>query len=222
MSPEQRGIALLAGLVLMGAISLLALVATGGMVLQMRMAGNFADREQARFAAKAALAEGEHFVLGLAQDQRLAGCSVRCFVDPVSRLIHSPGELPSYPEQQADDWWLNQALETGTDPLTGLATGGWDLGTQAPRFLLEEIHFDAAPPGSSESGVPAVEGVGYYRVLGRGYGHDSMVSAVLEVIVARPWPAQSPADDSAANPTPRCSEFKPWHPCGRLTWRQRL
>ncbi|HLF31511.1 MAG TPA: hypothetical protein VI566_10860 [Xanthomonadales bacterium] len=217
-----HGIALLAGLVLLAAVSLLALVATASMVLQIRMAANFSDGQQARLAAAAAVLQGESFIFGLDHDQRLPGCADECFLPPLNHLIHYPAEVAAFPEYQDSGWWSSWSTEVGTDPLSGNSnTTGWNLGSQAPRYLIEEIHFEDAVNLPELPGAKPVNGVAYYRVLGRGQGQGPAAVAVSESIIARPWSNESPADSGTPQQQEFCAAFSPWYDCGRMAWRQR-
>lgn len=217
-----QGMALLAGLVIMAAISLLALVATASMIQQIRMAANFSDRQQARLSATAAVLQGESFIFGLDHDQRLPGCTDQCFQAPLNHVIHYPAELTAFPEYQDSSWWSMWSTEIGTDPLGGSSTAeSWNFGTQAPRYLIEEIHFENASNLPELSGAEPLNGIAYYRVLGRGQGRGPAAVAVSEAIVARPW-LDGPTTDSVTPVNAGfCAAFLPLYDCGRMAWRER-
>lgn len=201
-----NGMALLTGLVLMAAISLLALVATSSMLLQTRMAANFRDIRQARWASVAAVLRGEAFVLGLEPNQRLPGCLTQCFTAPLDEVIHHSPELPAFPENQDNAWWQDW----------GIAANG-----ARSRYLVEEIHYETSASLLAQPAAPALDGIGYYRVLGRGSGKGSASVAVSEAIVARPWPLQPLTGQEVVPNAPYCDAFSPWYDCGRVSWRQR-
>ena len=83
-------------------------------------------------------------------------------------------------------------------------------------WLLQEIHY--VPHANT---APGIDGVAYYRILGRGVANDIVV--VSESIVARPWGgavkelAFPPADTLSEF----CASINTAVPCGRLSWRQR-
>lgn len=214
---SSRGVALLAGLVLMTAISLLALVATSSMLLQIRMAANFRDVQQARVASFKAVLHGEAYLFGLRPDQRAPGCLEQCFFAPLDRVIHAAAELPAYPEYQDSAWWENEGIATVAK------TPAHSTGNQgnAPRYLIEEIHYQTAAGLSAPPTAPALDGIGYYRVLGRGTGNGPGAVAVSEAIVARPWAMESSTPPDLPGGTSFCGAFSPWYNCGRMAWRQR-
>jgi Tfp pilus assembly protein PilX len=219
---RQRGVALLAGLTLLAAISLLALVATASMLLQRRMAGNFSDSQQARQAAAAAISQGVEFLFALQPGARLTGCMQDCFPAPLDQLIRSPDSLPARPETEANSWWEAWAAEANVDPLNGSRSSDFGVfGSQPPRFLVQEAYFVDLTGTARIPGAPSLDGIGYYRILGRGTGHGPAAVAVSEAIVAHPWLAP-PADDQAASPDGgNCDTFIPWYDCGLMAWRQR-
>jgi Tfp pilus assembly protein PilX len=214
---RARGVALVIGLLLLAALSLLAVMSANGMVLQKRMTANFEDRALALERADLAVAAARAWLESRADVEREAGCQVGCLL-PVA--IHDAGDLPPDPEFESLDWWRSTAVATGTHPESGDL-----LGTVAPSaggsyWVIEEIHF--APFGESIQG-PAIAGIGYYRIFGRGSGRHPGSVAVTESIVARPWQGEYRAADF---PTPAsagefCGQFDPQVPCGTLAWRQR-
>lgn len=219
---DQQGVALLAGLVMLAAISLLALVATASMILQLRMAGNFNDAQQANQAAAIAVLLGEAFVLGLEHDSRTPDCNTGCFIDPLNTVIRQPGDLPAFPEYEDSSWWRAWAAEAGIDPITGIPGGDtWGLASEPPRFLIEEIHFDSATGALPGPDQPPLAGVGYYRILGRGTGQGPAAIAVSEAIVARPWLSDLSVEPGDREDNGFCEPFEPWYDCGRVAWRQR-
>ncbi len=218
---RQRGIALLAGLVLLAAISLLALVASGSMLLQQRMAGNYCDGQQARRAAAVAVTQGEAILFGIAHDERIPGCLQDCFSPPLNRVIRPQSEVPPQPELEDASWWRNQALESGVDPVSGIPTGEpWSFSSEPPRFLIEELHFEDLASAPAAADAPLLQGIGYYRILGRGVGRGPAAVAVSEAIIARPWLSGAPPGPATGS-SGFCTPFKPWYDCGLMAWRQR-
>ena len=222
---RQAGVALLLGLVILAAISLLAVVATSSMILQQRMASNFSDAQSARQAAAWAVSQGEAYLLGVEQDQRLEGCSARCFLPPSSVVIRQPEDLPPFPEYEEVSWWRNWGVAAGatssSESPDESAPSAWSFGTQNPRFVISEVHFEPQMSLTSGSEAPPIDGVAYYQILGLGFGKNTTVQAVEEAIVARPW-----LGAHVLSPTPQpgrnyCATFRPWYDCGRMSWRQR-
>jgi hypothetical protein len=111
-------------------------------------------------------------------------------------------------------------IQSGLHPETGEAVGVASSGREAARWIVEEIHFQAA---AGMENLPAFEGLGWYRVLSRGTGLQAGSIAVTEAIVARPWEgdfeiASFSADSSSAT---FCSQFIEDFPCGTVAWRRR-
>jgi Tfp pilus assembly protein PilX len=218
----QVGVALLAGLLMMAAISLLALTATSSMIMQQRMAGNFADDQHAFKAALFAVSQGEHFVLNLDHGNRQTSCLENCFSAPLGNIIHPGNGLPANPEFEDVDWWNTSGTVADIDPVTGDDTDNlWDFSSETPRFLIQELYFDDLSTTTPGEGAPTIEGIAYYRILGRGQGLGPAAVAVTEAIVARPWlnPDLLNPDDQIGDDL--CADFESWYHCGRMSWRQR-
>ncbi len=221
--PEhQLGIALLAGLMMLVAISLLALVATASMILQQHMAGNFSDSLQARQSAAFAVSQGKALLLQIGHQERVSDCVQNCFTSPLSRVIQQTADIPANPELEDSSWWRSRAIAAGIDPMDGNQTASDLIPTlEPPRFLIEEIHFVDMAAVSTAEGAPPLAGVGYYRILGRGVGQGPAAVAVDEAIIARPWSSEPPSGSDTVNPDGFCDPFRPWYDCGLMAWRQR-
>lgn len=212
---RARGVALVSGLVVLTALSLLALTAAGGMTLQRRQSANFQDRVSAEAGSERAQAAARAWLYSRADDERQAGCVTGCFLPPA---IHPPGSVPVDVEFLGDGWWAEHAHRAPEHPLTGESNGFTGVVANDARWLLTEIHYESL---DSESG--GVTGIGYYRILGRAKGRQPGTVVVTEAIVARPW-------DAAVEPLPYppseslsrfCAPFAPGVPCGVLAWRTR-
>ncbi|RPH96334.1 MAG: pilus assembly protein [Lysobacterales bacterium] len=217
MRMRAHGIALIMGLLLLAALSLLAVMSANGMVLQRRMAANFEDRALALENADLAAAAARAWLDSRADVEREAGCQAGCLLPP---SIHAVDELPPDPEFESADWWRSAAVPTGTHPESGEPFGTAPLPAGASYWLIEELHF--APFAEATLGL-ATAGIGYYRLYGRGSGKQAGSVAVTESIVARPWQGEyRPADfPTPASATAFCRQFDPQLPCGTLAWRQR-
>lgn len=214
---NPRGVALLMGLLLLAALSLLAVMTANGMLLQRRMAANFGDRGLALGNADRAVAAARAWLDSRADVERQAGCISGCVL-PVA--IHAAGELPADPEFESAAWWRANGVPAGTHPETGEAVGPAAPDGDASRWIIEEVHFEAF--NQTVSG-PAVGAVGFYRIFGRGAGTNTGSVAVAESVVARPWQGdyEPAAYPPAAPPLEFCRQFDPQVPCGTLAWRQR-
>jgi len=214
--------ALITGLLLLAAISLLALVGTSGMILQRHMASNFKHNSTAFQNADLARSEGLAWLFSRANFERESNCLADCLL-PIA--IHPTSEIPVDIEHQSLAWWRLNAIEAGSDPATGLTSSPIGLdGSVAPLWIIEELRFqplELAPP------LEATEGVGYYRIYGRGSGGDTQSVAVTESIVARPWgenitPVEFPPTESSDDFCSQLEEIaNPLLHCGPMAWRQR-
>jgi len=219
---NARGVALITGLVLLAAISLLALAGTSAMILQKHMATNFKLDARALQNAELAQADARAWLYSRTHIEREMDCISDCLL-PIA--IHAADEFPVRPEFESNAWWNMNAVAAGMHPETGDPWSAMELtGEQASRWIIEELHFE---PVSLETLSEGMEGVGYYRVLGRGTGGDAHSVAVTEAILARPWdenlePAPFPPDGEAVDFCAQLSEISgPLPDCGMRAWRQR-
>jgi Tfp pilus assembly protein PilX len=208
---KQTGIALVTGLVLMAAVSLLAVTAAGSMTLQRKQAANFQDRAIAEANALLAESWARAWLFSRHATERQSDCSDNCLLPPA---INSGGALPHQPEFEGDGWWQSNGVPAGLDAVSGAR-----LGTPATagtaHWIIEEIHFhrpDASAPG-----------VGYYRLLGRGQGRLPGSTVMVESLVARPWPAEfQPLDlPPTQSLNDFCGQFDESLACGMKGWRRR-
>lgn len=219
---NTRGMALVTGLLLLAAISLLALVGTSGMILQKHMASNFRHNSAALQNADLAQSEGQTWLFSRANHEREPGCITDCLLPAA---IHNAGELPLHVEFESVAWWQLNSIEAGVDPVTGLASMAYQFGgPDASRWIIEELHFQPLELGPP---LEATLGVGYYRIFGRGSGGNANSVAVTEAIVARPWgenitPVEFPQTEDSVD---FCRQFdgvsEPLIDCGPKAWRQR-
>jgi len=222
-SPQSKGMVLLLSLALLAGLSLLAVLAANSMLQQRMMAANHADGELARLSAITAIAAGEDFLLQLPGDSRAVDCHSDCFAETLTAIIHPDGTLPSAPEFQADGWWLQwgQELDSTANLEHGLNKTAHNLnipGRQAPRYLLEELEYQATSGATLAAEAPEISGVAYYRILGRGTGLAVNTTHVVESILARPWLKDSTGHDADGID---CSTLRPWYDCGRMAFRAR-
>ena len=219
---QQHGVTLLTGLVLLAAISLLALVAASSMVLQLRMAGNFEDSRLALQNSAAAVGLGEDFLYSIGHDGRSPHCQAKCFSSPLNSVIHQATDFPAFPEYETESWWRSWGANAGADPLSGAPVENTGvLDADPPWFLIEEVYFDPLTDVPVAADAPRVNGIGYYRVLGRGSGRGAATVAVSESIIARPWEADALPGAGTRDAGAFCADYRPWYDCGRMAWRQR-
>ena len=214
---KPRGIALLAGLVLLASISLLALSAASGMVLQRNMSFNYQENTLALENASIATAYALAWMNSRLPDERESDCDGACLL-PVA--FHPDGEMPDQPEFESAAWWRSNAILAGYNPETAETITTPDQGAEPARWIIEELHHASTGDGRGET---TAESLAYYRILSRGTGRNARSVAVIETIAARPWegdfqPGHYPPDGP---PGPFCSQFENRYDCGILSWRQR-
>jgi len=212
-----RGMALLTGLVLLAAISLLAITAAGSMTLQKHQAANFADKIQAAANARVAESYALAWLYSRADTERQDNCTDGCLL-PVG--IHQDQNIPDNPEFESTAWWQNVAVPAGGIPEPGETLAYVATGSMEALWVMEELHFETASEAEREAGYT---GVGYYRIFSRGSGTNPTSIAVTERIVARPWGGEfkAMAFPPAGLLSEFCSQFAEEQACGTLAWRQR-
>ena len=214
---KPRGIALLAGLVLLASISLLALSAASGMVLQRNMSFNYQENTLALENASIATAYALAWMNSRLPDERESDCDGACLL-PVA--FHHGGELPDHPEFESAAWWQSNAIAVGYNPETAQTITTPDQGAEAARWIIEEVHHASTGDGRGEI---TAESLAYYRIFSRGTGRNKRSVAVIETIAARPWqgdfqPGTYPPEGPEGS---FCSQFGNRYDCGTLSWRQR-
>lgn len=214
---NASGMALLIGLLLLAAVSLLALAAANGSLLQRQQASHFAEERRAVENADIAEAQARAWLFSRADVEREAGCISGCLLPPA---VHRPGELPDEPEFESAAWWRLNGIRAGDHPESGDPVLPPGTGGEPARWLIEEIQYQAL---ESRDEAPGFAGLGWYRILSRGSGRHPGRIAVSEAIVARPWEG----DYSPAGYPPRpddpdfCAQFTTDVACGRHAWRRR-
>jgi Tfp pilus assembly protein PilX len=214
---KVRGIALLMGLVLLAAVSLLALMAANSMVLQRRMSANFGAQSIALAQAARATAAARAWLESRADVEREPGCLTHCLLP---RAIHGPGELPRHPEFESAAWWRVNGLPAGIHPESGESLTPNATEDNPPFWIIEELRYEPRPATSTGA---TFAGIGYYRIFARGHGGSATSLAFTETIVARPWDGEyDPLPYPVTGPTGEfCGQFDPSTPCGTQSWRQR-
>jgi len=214
---KNRGIALLTGLLLLAAVSLLALSAATGALLQRNMAINYEDNALALQNASVASSYAVAWLNSRKDVERQSGCQANCLL-PVG--IRNPGEIPDQPELKGVEWWRSNAFAAGYNPETAETSYVGDRGAEPARWIIEEVHYLATGDSPGENGA---EGLGYYRILSRGTGRNERSVAVIETVAARPWEGNFQAGTYPPEGPARifCRQFEARYDCGRMSWRQR-
>lgn len=217
---RDRGIALIAGLLLMASMILLALAIATGMLLERRMAANFSDGQLALQRAQLAGQWAGYWLQSRVANPLDPACSEDCGPTPP---MFSAGQLPPRPEFEDSPWWRLHGEIAGVSPGTGEVRMDYSLaGAEAPRWLIEELRLEPLEGMAAEPGEPEPT-LGYYRVLARGSGRHPGSVTVTETMLARPWGGDFiPAPYPPAPQSPWfCEQVPDDIPCGRLGWRRR-
>lgn len=212
-----RGMALVTGLLLMAAVSVLAVAAAGSMTLQRHQAANFADRAWAAAGSDLAVSWAMAWLYSRADTERQPGCVTGCLL-PFA--IRDDSEIPDNPEFESLAWWVSNGTPAGRHPVTGVYVGFAASAEPGALWMVEELHYEAAAETEGQSGH---DGVGWYRIFSRGAGRHPGSVVVTEAIVARPWgsgiePAAFPPDQPLAS---FCNRVGEEVPCGTRSWRRR-
>ena len=209
---KQNGVALVTGLVLLTAVSLLALSAANSMTLHQRQAANFSDKTHALEQAHGAEAWARGWLFSREDIERESGCVFGC---TLPAAIRPPGEIPDKPQFESLAWWRLNGHEAGIHPESGADLASRTDGLDPAYWIMEERHVE---PLETEN----VAGIAYYRICARGRGTHPRSVAVTETIVARPW--QGDYDASACPPGTDqrtfCRQFSREVPCGVVAWRR--
>ena len=214
---KPRGLALPVGLLLLAALSLLALTSASGTSLQRNMASNFQDRGLALNNAEAAAAWARAWLESRPDIDRESGCESGCVL-PTG--IRPSGELSDQPEFKSAAWWAANAIPAGYDPETAEPGDSADTGIEPARWIIEEFHYE---PLDENDGNGSPGAVAWYRVLSRGTGLNPRSVAVTETIMTRPWEGVFETGEWPPRGPPGsfCGQFDELVECGVKAWRQR-
>ncbi len=162
---QQRGMALMMGLIFLVVLTLLGMAAMRGTLLEERMAGNARDRDLAFQAAEAGLRAGE---------QVLGGAVLPAFATGTAYTPRiTEGTQTAY-WQETHDW---------DGASTQLAVAPNDT-AEAPRFVLEELNASPAAGGGGV-GIGALGTSTTYRVTARGVGRNPNTVVILQAVFLR-------------------------------------
>jgi type IV pilus assembly protein PilX len=145
----ERGAALITGLIFMVVLTMIAMAALRGTVLEEKMAGNARDIDLAFQSAEAALRGGEQ-VLNQATLPTFAATG------PYLTASGSRGD---------STYWINYTWNDANSSALSTAPAGV---AEAPRFVIEQMPSVAGAGGSLKAGPIAESGM--YRVTARGVG----------------------------------------------------
>lgn len=170
---RQRGVALIISLIFLVLLTLIAVSAMQGTILQERMAGNTRNRMLAFQAAEAALKAGEASIGGGS-------------LPSGTGYYMTTGSLPSTNFTSSQDWttfnWgSSTAVTYNNGTLNGVA--------QPPQYVVERLTL-TKPAGCSGGSVTNITfgpsaGDGYFRITARGVGGTTNAAVILQEIYMR-------------------------------------
>ena len=163
---KQSGMVLMVSLIFLVLLTLLAVSAMHGTILQERMAGNTRDRMLAFQAAEAALRTGES-LLGNASLPSGTGIYMVPNTSPAANYISTQQWDTSYP-------WTTSAASMNAGSIQDVAT--------QPQYVIERL--TTTPPNSgtqvkTTSFGPTL-GQGYFRITSRAVGGTANAAVILQ------------------------------------------
>ena len=185
-APAQ-GFSLLAILLMIVALSMLALGAVNSSIVQERMVGNARDRHVALQAAEATLRDAEQDIeANISADSAFAvGCAAGLCIPPADTAA-GPTSAPLW---QTVNWAAMRAYGSRTSAPALLGPDNAALASQ-PRYLIERLPALPAPTGESAgfgggwSNAPAVHARAY-RVTARASGIRSGTVVMLQSVYVK-------------------------------------
>lgn len=185
---RQRGAVLVVALIFLLLLTILAVSASGSSMLQLRMAGNLRNAQQASMSANTAL-RGAEWKLWTSANK--VGHVLRCNSGSISSdgCIQHNAANPAYDPggvvyhfRHAREWLSNAGIEyTGANGNTNYTDENMDTAQLAhnPRYIIEDMGL-VKPPGAGpqhESGVSGPQNTGAgnlnlhaYRITARATG----------------------------------------------------
>ena len=164
---------LLVSLIFLVLLTLLAISAMQGTVLQERMAGNTRDRMQAMEAAETALRVGANI---LGNPGLPSGIGMYMVAPPNST---SPAAGYTYNQQWIGYPWSSSAATVASNTVSDVA--------QQPLYVIERM--STTPPAGGTQvtaiGFSANSGHGYFRITSLGYGSTTNASVILQEFYVR-------------------------------------
>ncbi|MGF1615871.1 MAG: PilX N-terminal domain-containing pilus assembly protein [Gammaproteobacteria bacterium] len=164
---NQRGAALLIGLIMLVLLTLLGVTGMQTTAMQERMAGNMRDRDLALQAAEAALRGAERVLQG-------------------ASLPDFDGSDCYYPTQPYTNAPLHTTVSwTTSSAQTCAVTTALAAIAEQPRYLIEALPPIPASGTGGSSKFGALADVGVYRVTARGVGGTAAAVVMLEATFRR-------------------------------------
>lgn len=164
---KQKGVVLIAGLILLMVITMVGVSNMQSVILSEKMTANMRDSSISFQASESALYDGEQWIQAQAvKPEAVNTCTTSpCDVWQMNTL----GNIWSQP----DTWWQANA-RSFSSTINGLST--------QPRFVIEEygfIPYELSPEARAKG-----SGYHYYKVTAHGQGEVSTTKTVIESIYA--------------------------------------
>ena len=212
-----RGAALVIGLIVMTALTLLTLAASNSQLMQTRIAGNRSHEKLSFQQAELALGWAEQ---GLLLSTTLpSACASNC---DSSDWILAAGVLPARLEHQSAGWWQSLAMAFGDPRLPSLAPVSVLPVTSVPHLLIELLEL--------EQNVPSATYTAYFRLSVAAFFPRENGYILLQSVLALPLENVDQTRMVSAVINGNCQTISinpadpdttvPDLPCGRLGWRQ--
>ncbi len=194
MPGSQRGVALIAALIILLVITVIGISGMDETVLEEKMVTNFKDRAMAANAAEATLRASENWLGRLLEkpdEQSLGDCSAPPLCGQSGYAIWADNQVIGASQTAADlswsDWQTNAVEYAGSGAVSSSLGGAY----AQPRTIIEFLSFN---PQNSKGKVYqmnpelASAGVGpyYFNISGAGVGYRPETLSVMETTY-RKW-----------------------------------
>ncbi len=162
---NERGVVLIAGLMILLILSLIGVTAMQATTLEERMANNFAQRDLAFQAAEAALRDGETFLGGMS----ITALQELEFSATGTNGLFEPALSSAVPVWESANWSDNS--KTILYSATALAD------VVPPRYIVERLQPDRCEAPVDEN-LPKCQMV--FRITSRGFGVNATSAVMLQ------------------------------------------
>lgn len=169
---NDRGAALIAGLLILVVLSILGVTTMQSSLLQERMAGNMEQRDVAFQRAEAALREAEAWI-----GTQVAGASLPAF--------NNNNGLYQAPSGGASPHW--QTVDWTAEPGNYREYGGGELDNSypLPRYIIEFVAIISNPDSQSLAVDDTPDNFGMYRISSRAVSPNNRAEVILQTTYLR-------------------------------------
>ena len=169
---KQSGMVLMISLIFLVLLTLLAVSAMQGTILQERMAGNTRDRMLALEAAETALRVGSNILGNPGGLPSGTGMYMVPLTSPAAAYTFTQ-QWDTYP------WSTSAATLAGGSSISGVA--------QQPQYVIERLSTTPPSGGTQVAAIGFAPGAGhgYFRITSRGVGATVNASVILQEFYVR-------------------------------------